>query len=85
MEVRVVSEGDDGAWGEATVGTLVEIVRRGYELLVKEDVVTRAVEDLQGAIDPGSAPETVPASSGSPGDPRPDTSPGGVRSQPDKQ
>ena len=54
FEVRVVSEGDDGAWAEADVGGLVELVRRGYELLVREDVVAHAVAELQGAID-GSA------------------------------
>ena len=51
LEVRVVSEGDDGAWSEGDVDTLVELVRRGYELLVREDVVTRAVAELEGAID----------------------------------
>jgi hypothetical protein len=51
FEVRVISEGDDGAWADADVGTLVELVRRGYELLVQEDVVARAVAELEGAID----------------------------------
>ncbi len=51
FHVRVISEGDDGAWTEANVDTLVEIVRRGYELLVREDVVARAVAELEVAID----------------------------------
>jgi hypothetical protein len=51
LEVRVISEGDDGTWSESNIGTLVELVRRGYELLVEEDVVTRAVAELESAID----------------------------------
>jgi hypothetical protein len=51
LEIRVVSEGDDGAWSEANVGTVVEIVGRGYELLVRADVVAQAVADLESALD----------------------------------
>lgn len=51
LEVRVISEGHKGAWNTSTVDGLVEIVRRGYELLVAEDVVTGTVADLQAAID----------------------------------
>jgi hypothetical protein len=51
FEVRVLSEADDGNWGTADVSELVEIVQRGYEVLVREDVVAKAVAELQGAID----------------------------------
>lgn len=51
LEVRVISESDDGAWAESNVQGVVELVRRGYELLVGEDIVARAVEDLEDAID----------------------------------
>jgi hypothetical protein len=54
LEVRVISEGDDGDWSPSNVDGVVEIVRRGYELLVREDVVTRAVVDLEAAIDVAS-------------------------------
>jgi hypothetical protein len=51
LQIRVVSEGDDGAWADATLGSMVEAVRRGYELLVREDVVAHAVAELDGALD----------------------------------
>jgi hypothetical protein len=62
LEIRVVSEGDDGAWSDANVDTVVEIVRRGYELLVREDVVARAVAELEGALD--GAAEVIGAGRG---------------------
>jgi hypothetical protein len=62
LEVRVISEGHEGTWTASTVEGLVEIVRRGYELLVAEDVVTGTVADLQAAID--VAAETLVAGRG---------------------
>jgi hypothetical protein len=62
LQVRVISEGDDGAWNTSNVDGLVEIVRRGYELLVAEDIVVRAVEDLEAAIE--KATETMIAGRG---------------------
>jgi hypothetical protein len=53
--VRVVSESDDGDWADATADGIADILRRAYELLVSEDVVIRAVEDLSGAIGVASA------------------------------
>jgi len=62
LEVRVISEGDDGGWATSDVDGLVEIVRRGYELLVREDVVSLAVRDLELAID--SASDVISAGRG---------------------
>jgi len=52
--VRVVSEGSDGDWAETTVDGLTDLLRRSYELLVGEDVVAGAVEDLGQSIDAAS-------------------------------
>ncbi len=52
--VRVVSEGSEGDWIETNVDGLTDILRRGYDLLVSEDVVTRAVEDLSDSIEKAS-------------------------------
>ena len=49
--VRVISEGSEGDWSETTVDGLTDILRRSYELLVSEDVVATAVEELGGAIE----------------------------------
>jgi hypothetical protein len=49
-----VSEGDTGEWSETSVDGLTDILRRSYELLISEDVVASAVEDLSGAIDAAS-------------------------------
>jgi hypothetical protein len=62
LEVLVISESHEGTWTESNVDGLVEVVRRGYELLVSEDVVTGAVGDLQAAID--QAAETLVAGAG---------------------
>ncbi len=62
--VRVVSEGDEGDWGETTVDGLTDILRRSYELLVSEDVVAGAVESLNEAIE--SASQTIGSSPATP-------------------
>lgn len=54
LVVRVVSEGTDGDWAETTVDGLTDLLRRSYELLVREDVVTTAVQDLERAIEAAS-------------------------------
>jgi hypothetical protein len=54
LMARVISEGHEGDWAETTVDGLTEILRRSYELLVSEDVVVAAVEDLRAAIDVAS-------------------------------
>lgn len=51
FEVRVVSESDDGEWVNATVDSLAEILKHGYDVVVGEDVVVRSVEDLSAAIE----------------------------------
>lgn len=55
LTVRVISEGGDGEWAESTVDGLVEILRRSYELLVNDDVVTSSVGILEAAIEEASA------------------------------
>jgi hypothetical protein len=52
--VRVISEGTDGEWSDTTVDGLGDILRRSYELLVSEDVVTNAVFGLERAIEDAS-------------------------------
>lgn len=51
LVVRVVSEESDGEWIESDVDGIVAILRRGYELVVTDDVVSAAVADLDAAID----------------------------------
>jgi hypothetical protein len=50
LEIRVVSESDDGAWHQTTVPGVVELVRGGYERLIREDGVTHVVAELRAAI-----------------------------------
>jgi len=54
LMVRVISEGSEGDWAEANVDSLTDILRRSYELLIREDVVAVAVENLEAAIDRAS-------------------------------
>jgi hypothetical protein len=49
--VRAVTEGSEGEWGEATVDGLADTLRRSYELLVSEDVVVGAVEEIENSLD----------------------------------
>lgn len=60
LRVSVFSEHTDGEWATATVDGLAEIVRTAYELLVSDDVVTTAVDELSAAID--AASEIIAAS-----------------------
>jgi hypothetical protein len=62
--VRVISEGSTGDWAETTVDGLTDTLRRSYELLISEDVVVSAVEDLGNAID--AASEQIASSSATP-------------------
>jgi hypothetical protein len=55
LAVRVISEGHPGDWDDTTVDGLGDVLRRSYELLVGEDVVTSAVEDLDHSISAASA------------------------------
>jgi len=61
---RVISEGSTGDWAATTVDGLTDILRRSYELLISEDVVVSAVEDLGNAID--AASEQIVSSPASP-------------------
>jgi hypothetical protein len=54
LTVRVISEGGDGDWDDTTVDGLADTLRRSYELLVSEDVVTDAVSSLEDAIEEAS-------------------------------
>ncbi len=51
---RVVSEGSDGEWARTDVDGIAAILRNSYELLVSEDVVVAAVEDLSSALEAAS-------------------------------
>ena len=51
FSVRAFSETQDGEWMDAGVDGIAEILRASYELLVSEDVVWTAVEDLRTSID----------------------------------
>jgi hypothetical protein len=55
LTVRVVSEGSDGDWATTTIDELTDVLRRSYEVLVSEDVVTRSVTELERAIETASA------------------------------
>lgn len=54
LTARVISESSDGDWAETDIDGLVEILRRSYELLVNEDVVSSSVGSLQLAIEEAS-------------------------------
>ena len=51
LEVRVISEGDNGAWSQTTCSALVELVRGCYAAMLREDVVAQAVAELEAAIE----------------------------------
>ncbi|HEV2705996.1 MAG TPA: hypothetical protein VGV59_08725 [Pyrinomonadaceae bacterium] len=55
LTVRVISEGSDGDWFETTVDGMTDVLRRSYELLVSEDVVSGSVVEIENAIDAASA------------------------------
>lgn len=55
LTVRAISEGSDGDWFETTVDGMADVLRRSYELLVSEDVVSGAVVEIENAIDTASA------------------------------
>jgi hypothetical protein len=54
LQVRVISEGNQGDWADATVDGLGDTLRRSYELLVRDDVVLTAVAELEASIDSAS-------------------------------
>lgn len=51
MRFRVVSETNDGSWILGSIADVAEALRRSYEMLVTEDTVGAAVEELDSAID----------------------------------
>lgn len=53
-EIRIISEGSDGSWSKGPLDHITDILRRSYELLVSEDVVVRAVEEIATAIEAAS-------------------------------
>jgi hypothetical protein len=54
LKMRVISEGSEGEWGDASINDIADALRRAYELIVKDDVVVRCVEDLEHAIEVSS-------------------------------
>jgi hypothetical protein len=51
LEVRAISDSDDGAWAQATVDNIADILRSSYELLISDDVVTKSVAELGNVIE----------------------------------
>ena len=51
LRVAVLSEADGGAWTTGTIDALAEMLRRTFSELVREDVVTLAVETLNAGVD----------------------------------
>jgi hypothetical protein len=54
LGIRVISEGGDGNWATGNVNDVADALRRSYELLVTEDVVTHSVAELEDAIEAAS-------------------------------
>lgn len=50
FRVSVCSEAGETGWTEGGVDYLADVLRRTYDQLIKEDVVTRAVESLNAGI-----------------------------------
>jgi hypothetical protein len=51
LKMRVISEGGDGEWVEGTVDDIAEALKHSYELIISDDVVATAVEELESSID----------------------------------
>jgi hypothetical protein len=54
LEIRVISESNDGEWSSGTVDDVAEALRRSYELLVSEDVVVASVAEIASSIETAS-------------------------------
>jgi hypothetical protein len=50
LEVSLCTEAGTQGWTQANVGGLSELLRRTFEHLVREDVVTQAVEELDAGV-----------------------------------
>jgi len=51
FRIAVCSEAGETAWSEGDVDYLADLLRRTFEQLVREDVVTKAVEVLRTGVD----------------------------------
>jgi hypothetical protein len=51
LEIAIFTEGGTDGWMPATLDQLAELLRRTFDQLVEEDVVARAVEDLEDGVD----------------------------------
>src|SRR5713226_356256 len=54
LEIRVISENNDGDWMDGSVDDIAEALRRSYELLVSEDVVVASVGEIGSAVEHAS-------------------------------
>jgi len=54
LEIRVISESNEGEWTTGTVDDVAEALRRSYELLVSEDVVVSSVAEIASSIETAS-------------------------------
>jgi hypothetical protein len=54
LGIRVISESGDGNWAAGNVDDIADALRRSYELLVTEDVVTQSVGEIEDAIEAAS-------------------------------
>jgi hypothetical protein len=54
LQLRVFTEGSAGEWSAGNVDDLTAVLRRSYESLVNEDVLTRAVGILRDGIEDAS-------------------------------
>jgi len=51
IKVAVISEDGASGWSEGDVQHLAELLRRTFEQLVRQDVVTKAAESVRAAVD----------------------------------
>lgn len=54
LQLRVFTEGSAGEWSAGSLDDLTAVLRRSYESLVNEDVLTKAVEILRESIEDSS-------------------------------
>lgn len=47
LEFMVVTEAESGAWRQGSLDLIIEDLRRAYDVLISDDVVTRSVEKLE--------------------------------------
>lgn len=51
LRVKVFSESGEGEWTETDLDGLSQIIRRSYDDLVKEDIISQAAEEIKNGIE----------------------------------